>query len=246
MIIIGHRGATSVAFENTLSSFQKALQIGVDMIELDIYVTRDYHLVVCHDNYLQRLLDISKFVHELTLAELQSYRLPNDETIPTLSQVIKLVNKKIPINIEVKTQSHNVVPILSHTLNNFLTQGWKSVHFLVSSYDLSFLSKLYNSNPSILLGVIQGNIDQNPLTYLEIAQNIKAVAIMLDKELIYHPEMSRVLNLYQENNIHTYVFTVNDPYFVKKHPCFKLISGIMTDYPEKFLKKNIKIIIPPF
>ena len=238
MITIGHRGATSVAFENTISSFQKALRLGVDMIELDIFITKDYHLVVCHDNYLQRLLDIPKFVYELTLAELQTYKLPNGETIPTLSQVITLVNKKIPINIEVKTQSHTITSVLSHTLNKFLEEGWDRVHFLVSSYDLSFLSTLSTINSKILLGVIQANIDQNPLTYLEIAQNIKAVAIMLDKELIYHPEMSRVLHLYQENNIHTYVFTVNDPYLTKIHPCFKLVKGIITDYPEKFLDKK--------
>ena len=69
--IIAHKGAAGIAPENTMASFQAALDIGVDMIELDVRQTKDEEIIVFHDQYLDRTTNGSGNVHEYTLEELK-------------------------------------------------------------------------------------------------------------------------------------------------------------------------------
>jgi glycerophosphoryl diester phosphodiesterase len=68
---IGHRGAAGHAPENTLLSFQKAMDLGVDMIELDVYVCKTGELVVIHDEKVDRTTNGTGYVREKTLDELK-------------------------------------------------------------------------------------------------------------------------------------------------------------------------------
>lgn len=131
--IIGHRGAAGLMPENTLSGFKKAMEIGVDAIEVDVHLTSDNVLIVTHDYRLNPAMTrdaqgnwvkARPLVKDLTLAKVQSYdvgklkplteyaqRYPKrksveGERIPTLRDVIKLVkstNEKINLFIEPKT-----------------------------------------------------------------------------------------------------------------------------------------------
>ena len=69
---VAHRGASGNNPENTLRAFQKALEIGVDEIELDLRSTRDGHLVVMHDATVDRTTDGTGAIGELTLAEIRA------------------------------------------------------------------------------------------------------------------------------------------------------------------------------
>lgn len=69
--VLGHRGIKGHAPENTLVSFEKGIQMGATMLELDIHVSKDKHLVVIHDGSVDRTTDGSGLVHEMTLAELR-------------------------------------------------------------------------------------------------------------------------------------------------------------------------------
>ena len=67
--IVGHRGAKGITPENTLASFQKALDLGVDMIELDVHLSKDGELVVIHDPNLERTTNGSGLVGDYTLEQ---------------------------------------------------------------------------------------------------------------------------------------------------------------------------------
>ncbi len=69
---IAHRGASSYAPENTFAAYDMALAMGVDHIELDVHFTKDGHIVVIHDDTVDRTTDGSGHVVEHTLAELRS------------------------------------------------------------------------------------------------------------------------------------------------------------------------------
>ena len=71
-LVIAHRGYSLVAPENTLLSYQKAIEAGADMLEVDINLTRDGQLVMIHDHHLERTTNGTGFVHDHTLEELQS------------------------------------------------------------------------------------------------------------------------------------------------------------------------------
>src|SRR5512135_624414 len=110
MMVVAHRGSSGSAPENTLAAFRMAIDAGVDMIELDVRMTRDYHLVVHHDRRLERTTNGRGLVWEKTLQELKfldagSWYAPRfrGETIPTLREVMDMLPAHVGLNIEVKT-----------------------------------------------------------------------------------------------------------------------------------------------
>ncbi|MEW6227216.1 MAG: glycerophosphodiester phosphodiesterase [Bacillota bacterium] len=110
-LILGHRGASDVAPENTLAAFQAGLDVGVDGFELDVQLSSDGELVVIHDERADRTTSGKGWVKDMTLAELKkldagSWFNPKfaGERIPTLGEVLELVADRCAlINVEIKS-----------------------------------------------------------------------------------------------------------------------------------------------
>src|SRR3954468_9949278 len=103
--IFGHRGAAGLAFENTLQSIQRGLDEGVDGIEIDVWKTTDNELVVFHDAYLDRLTERSGLIRYLSSKDILNTKLKNGDSIPTLLEVIQLINKSnAQLLVEVKAE----------------------------------------------------------------------------------------------------------------------------------------------
>ena len=90
----GHRGAKGYVSENTLASFQKALDLNVYGIELDVHVCASGELVVFHDFTLDRITNGSGEIHNFSLEELKKLKVDGVFEIPTLEEVLNLVNRK--------------------------------------------------------------------------------------------------------------------------------------------------------
>lgn len=111
IFIVGHRGAPSLAPENTLPSFEKAIELGVDFIELDVRQTKDGILVIIHDEKVDRTTDGTGEVSQLSLKQIKkldagSWFSPQFKgtTVPTLEEVLKNFGKKICYIIELKVK----------------------------------------------------------------------------------------------------------------------------------------------
>ena len=109
LMIIAHRGGSKLAPENTIAAFKNAIAIGVDMIEIDVILSKDKEVVVIHDDKIDRTTNGSGIVKEMTLSEIQKYSAGswfdekyNDEKIPTLNQVMNLINGRVKLLIEIK------------------------------------------------------------------------------------------------------------------------------------------------
>ena len=109
-LIWGHRGASGYAPENTLASFAKAAEMKADGIELDIQLTKDGQIVVCHDEFIDRTSTGKGFLKDYTLAELRQFDfskvMPDAPwaDIPLMSEVFELIRPTdLTINIELKT-----------------------------------------------------------------------------------------------------------------------------------------------
>ena len=105
-LVVAHRGASSAYPENTLESFQGAIEAGADVVETDVRLTADGVAVVLHDQDLARTTDGTGLVGELTLSELKRLDAsggagPRAE-IPTLREVLELVSGRAGINLEIK------------------------------------------------------------------------------------------------------------------------------------------------
>ncbi|MGE5258214.1 MAG: glycerophosphodiester phosphodiesterase, partial [Hyphomicrobiales bacterium] len=111
-LLIGHRGYPARFPENTLASFQGAMQAGCDMIELDVTLTRDRKVVVIHDDTLNRTTNGNGAVSKHTLAEIKqldagSWFDPqfSAERVPEIDELIQLTANRCLLNIEIKTSA---------------------------------------------------------------------------------------------------------------------------------------------
>ncbi len=130
---ICHRGYHNKNdIENGIKAFQNA--IDNDMaIELDVHLTKDNKLIVIHDSSLKRVTGKEGIVENLTIAQLQNdYKLNNGETIPTLQEVLSLINEKVPLVIELKVYKNNYKPLASRLKEELKDIKDKSKYMLIS------------------------------------------------------------------------------------------------------------------
>ena len=133
MIKIGHRGAKGFIAENTLESFQKALDLGVDAVELDVHLCASGELVVFHDFTVDRMTNGSGEVHKMTLSELKALKVSNQYEIPTLTEVFDLIDRKCWINVELK--GHETAQAAVEIIEKYTSEkGWQYEDFIVSSF----------------------------------------------------------------------------------------------------------------
>ena len=104
--LFGHRGAKGHAPENTLISVKKALAFDVDGVEIDVFRCQSGEIVVFHDKSLDKLTNGSGKIEEKTLKELSTLRVLGSEPIPTLDDIIDVINGSARLNIELKGKSN--------------------------------------------------------------------------------------------------------------------------------------------
>ena len=131
LLCIGHRGAMGHAPENTLASIRKALELGVPCMEVDVYYV-DGHLVVFHDDRLERLTNGSGYVWEQSFDYLRSLDAGDGQQIPTLEEVCEVIGSQACLNIELKGPD-TAVPVAA-LLSKLIADGWDKEKFLVSSF----------------------------------------------------------------------------------------------------------------
>jgi glycerophosphoryl diester phosphodiesterase len=102
MIKVGHRGARAYEPENTIRSFKRAVEMGVDAVELDVRKTEDNHIVVIHDADVKRTTNGEGLVSDLTLQQIQQLKTEKNQTIPTLEEALEALGGKVKVFIELK------------------------------------------------------------------------------------------------------------------------------------------------
>jgi len=215
---IGHRGAKGYEPENTLISFEKAIDLKVDGIELDVHLSLDGVLMVIHDETIDRTTDRKGFVNLFTALELKKYK------IPTLIEVLDLVNQKCFINIELKGigTAKPVVDLITHYISE---KNWNYNDFLASSFDWKMLEEVQMLNPKIQIGVLtEESVDEA----LAFVKKIKAFSIHPDYVLLSKENVA----LMQENGFEVYPWTVNSKEDIQKIKSFN-VNGIISDFPDR-------------
>jgi len=224
MLKIAHRGAKAYEPENTLQAFQKALELNSDGIELDVHLSADGHIIVMHDDTIDKMTNGKGDINSYTLAELKSFRIAGKFQIPTLNEVFDLVDKKCFINVELKNAdtSKNVVSLIEKYITE---KGWNYEHFIISSFDWNALKEVQKLNPNIPIGVLtEEDLDMA----LAFAETIKAKAIHPDFQLL---NKEKVLQI-QEKGFLVFPWTVNSEEDIQKVKSYQ-VNGIISDNPDK-------------
>jgi glycerophosphoryl diester phosphodiesterase len=111
VVVVGHRGAAGHAPENTLPSFEAALDLGADAVELDVHLSRDGIPVVIHDHTVERTTNGHGVVAQMTVHELKELDAGGGGKIPTLDEVLRWARGRTRVVIELKgTENPNLVP----------------------------------------------------------------------------------------------------------------------------------------
>src|SRR4051794_39520594 len=110
-LLIAHRGESFDAPENTMASFALAWQRNDDAIELDVHLTADKHLIVCHDADTQRRAGVKHIIRDEPLAVLQTLDVGNGEKMPTLEQVLRAMPTGKQAFVEIKVGPEAIEPL---------------------------------------------------------------------------------------------------------------------------------------
>jgi glycerophosphoryl diester phosphodiesterase len=221
---IGHRGAKGHIAENTLASFQKALDLGVDGIELDVHLTLDAKIVVIHDETLDRTTNGKGLVNALTLKTIQNFRIENEHPIPTLAEVFDLVNRKCFINVELKGNA-TAGPVCDLIEKYIAEKNWQYPDFIVSSFDWKMLQEVHERNPEIPIGVLTATDLDLAIAFAEF---IAAIAIHPYFHLLTAENTARM----QQKGFKVFPWTANENEDLDKLKSFQ-VNGIITDFPDR-------------
>ncbi|MNK40560.1 Glycerophosphoryl diester phosphodiesterase [compost metagenome] len=224
MLKIAHRGAKAYEPENTLQAFQKALDLNSDGIELDVHLSADGHIIVIHDETIDRTTNGKGLVNDFTLAELKSFLIDGKYQIPTLNEVFDLVDKRCLINIELKGlgTAPKVVALIEEYISK---KNWNYDHFIISSFDWNMLEETSNLNSKIAVGVLT---EENLDSALAFAEKIKAKAIHPDFNLLNEENVKEI----QEKGFLVLPWTVNSEEDIQKVKSYN-VDGIISDNPDK-------------
>ena len=239
--VTAHRGASGYAPENTISAIKKALEIGVDRIEVDVQQTADGEIVCLHDKKLNRTTDTNGKVRKFTYNELQSVNaydefrsdFPN-EKIPLLRDVFELMEGKTEFVIEIKA-GRSYYPGIEDSVANMITQfdaeKWALVHsfndrvleYLDDHHPKIRLQKLFVSKPSWLPLMLDFSLHFASLRDYDYVEGFGVSKSGVDARLVRKVhELGQVIH----------VWTVNKPEDI--HNMLELgVDGIISNYPDR-------------
>ncbi|MDO6601168.1 glycerophosphoryl diester phosphodiesterase [Arenibacter palladensis] len=223
-LVIGHRGAMGHETENTLASIQKAMDLGVDMIEIDVFKIKSGETVVFHDEEVERLTDSVGKIEDYNFEDLQKLTLIGDHKIPTLQEVLNLIDKKVQLNIELK--GANTADRVNFIMNYYIKEkGWSMDKFIISSFRWDELKTMRTLNADVPIAIL---VYGDPLNALEIGNELDAVAINPYFEDLTLENVNEI----KKAGFKIYPWTVNEPEEIEAVERLG-VDGIITNYPER-------------
>ncbi|AYF92122.1 glycerophosphodiester phosphodiesterase family protein [Apilactobacillus bombintestini] len=211
-MIFGHRGVPELYPENSLQGFRYAVHHGIEGVEFDVHLTKDNVPVVMHDEKIDRTTDGRGYIKNYTYQELRQFSLENYEPIPSLQEVLDLLEgRDVYVNLEFKTNKihyKNIEKIVTDMVDQYAL-----VHpILYSSFNLSSIKLAQPLAPNAEFAFLTGKRIKNPKSFMQ-ANHLNALHLKF-----YHPDI--------ESNER--IWTVNQSlrlHFMMKHR----VAGIFTN-----------------
>ncbi len=237
-MILGHRGASAEAVENTALAFEKAITFGVDGIELDIHLSADGKIVVMHDEKVDRITDGKGYIREMSLTKLKKLNIKNNKSkenkwnkILTLKESLELIKECSLINIELKNSFINYQNIEEKSIKVVKKFGLEN-KVIFSSFNHYSVKKIKDFEGDYKAGILYMASLYKPWEYAKKlgVDTVHPYYQSVDKEMVYNCH---------KNDIKVVVFGAN-----KKKDLVKLIEAnvdvIITDFPKRALKLRDK------
>lgn len=234
LLCIAHRGGPLAGPaplpENSLAAIKRALALGADAIEIDVFQVEG-ELWVTHDRRLGRAVSGEGIITQRSQAYLAAQQLPNGEPLPRLQQVLALVGDRALLNIEIKGE--NTVPTLARVLDDYLHahQGTYE-QYCVSSFDHQQLFQCLQQLPQVKRGVL---IEGIPLDYAACCDPLKAYSLNSHLSFV-------TLSLVEDarrRGLKNWVYTVNHEEDWDRMQQLG-VDAVFTDRPDALLAFNAR------
>ncbi|MEQ8350669.1 MAG: glycerophosphodiester phosphodiesterase family protein [Leptospiraceae bacterium] len=238
-LVFAHRGLTDGTIENTIPSFERAIELGTDVLEIDVQITLDGTVVLFHDSDLTRLAGRPETIAQLSLAQIQQLRIPYGcldgcQTIPTLEQFLTSFPDH-PTNIELKTESKEMARLVATMLAS--RQDRKDV--IVGSAHSEAVEE-FRRHSSLPTSAHTSEVIQASVCFLLQARcrfDFQAL------QLPYRPNSilpalradPDFLEWARQRGLRTHYWTINDAKDMKTL-LERNVDGLMTDYPGRALE----------
>jgi len=223
MLRIGHRGARAYEPENTLRSFKKALELGVNAVELDVRMTKDGEIVVIHDAEVDRTTNGTGLVSTLTLKEIKGLKTEKDETIPTLEEALDFLDKKVKVLIELKETA------LEAKVLKIVQKGKLESNVVIVSFLEDALRNVKQLDEKVETGLIYVK-HKNPV---KAAIDLKASYLLPLYRFTHTADVQKA----HQNGLRVIVWTINKPEEVADY-VKKGVDGITSDTPDILSKAD--------
>jgi glycerophosphoryl diester phosphodiesterase len=209
-LVLGHRGASAHAVENTMASFLRAKGDGADGVELDVRLGRDGTLVVFHDDDLQRLAGRAERVADLDGGQLARVELAGGERIPRLDEVLAALDPLL-VNVEIKPPGWQGARQVVRAVERCVEQADAGHRVLVSSFDALVVALVRRTTP-LRTGLLFHARQRRPLRRAWLAPLLRPHALHPERVLVDEAAMGAWRRAgYQVN-----VWTVDDPDEVRR------------------------------
>jgi glycerophosphoryl diester phosphodiesterase len=222
---VGHRGAKGYEPENTLSSFKKAIELGADMIELDVHRCKTGEAVVIHDADVKRTTNGRGRVADKSLAELKELDAGNGGRIPSLDEVLDSFKGRTRFDIELKGK--NCAPCVAETIDrHFTTKELKQRELLVTSFEHDTLLRQFRAvSPDIPIGLLFSSV---PDDFSE-----KAAGMGADYVALYYRNTNvKMVEIAHNKGLKVMVWTVNEPEEIERAERMG-VDSIASDFPDR-------------
>jgi glycerophosphoryl diester phosphodiesterase len=249
-LILGHRGASALAPENTLAAFSLAMNDGADGIEFDVRLSRDQAPVVIHDATLKRTAGIDQRVSELTVAELQEIDVGRwferkkratatfiNEKLPTLSQVFDLFSgSRGLLYVEMKCEPEEG-PALASAVVRLTRAAQLAERVVVESFDLNAIAEVKRLDAGIRTAALFEPRLSRPLSTLRKLKMVEAALDIEADEIALHHTLAsaRVVEKAKRAGLEVVLWTVDDPRWIRR--ARKLgIKALIANDPARMLR----------
>jgi glycerophosphoryl diester phosphodiesterase len=233
--VIGHRGASGHAPENTMAAFRRAAEMGATFIETDLHISRDARLVAIHDATLDRTTSGKGQVKDFTLAELRELDAGawfgpefTGQRIPTLEEVLDFARQAdVGLFLEIKQESAWGI---EHGLVAALRAAKESDRVVILSFSAGILRNVRRLDATMMTGLLFDSSGAANANILDTAREIgvRQVAPRLD---LLTPEFVEAAH---RMDFQVVCWTANEPPQMQ-YAVASGVDGIMSDYPDRLV-----------
>jgi len=225
---IAHRGASGrgLAPENTLAAFEKALDIGVDMLEIDVRVTGDGQLIVLHDPSLDRTTDCEGIVREMGLDEIRQADAGDGERVPILGEVFDLARNRAPILLEIKSD------FIAERVVQAIAEAQIEEQVVVQSFNPQTVERVKRLAPHLPSSLLIGELPTTPSRVRARRLVSQVLEVGANTLSIWHATLTpSLIEEMRKRGIAVWAWTVDEE-ITMRDLAMMGVQGLVTNYPN--------------